>query len=1195
MTAQILDVVAAKTGYPRDMLDLELDLEADLGVDTVKQAETMATIREMYDIPVQENLSLRDYPTLKHVIGFVYSMRPDLRPQEPNVAAAAAPASGSPQPAAVPAAPAPSAPAPTPEAGADPVTAQILDVVAAKTGYPRDMLDLELDLEADLGVDTVKQAETMATIREMYDIPVQENLSLRDYPTLKHVIGFVYSMRPDLRPQEPNVAAAAARPRSASRAVPAAPAPSAPAPTPEAGADPVTAQILDVVAAKTGYPRDMLDLELDLEADLGVDTVKQAETMATIREMYDIPVQENLSLRDYPTLKHVIGFVYSMRPDLRPQEPNVAALVPAAEARASALTPAPQAQQDAPREASETLAAANRIPRRVPVPVLRPGIDLCKDTGVKLGGGSRVIVMLDDGGVGKALVNRLQKLGVTALALEPGVTTAELETQVKAWLAEGGVQGVYWLPALDVEPELEQLDPAGWHEVNRRRTKNFYAAMRSLYASVAGPNTFLVTGTRLGGLHGYGETAATAPAGGAVVGFAKAYAVEQGLRAAGRGLLVKAVDFEPGRKTAEPAEQLIAETLYDPGAIEVGYRGGLRFGVTLAEQALALDGEPSMHLGSETVFVVTGAAGGITSAIVADLAAASRGVFYLLDLAQLPPRDDPHVALLRSEQGREALKAALIEEARASGARPAPTQIDRQIAAVERAEAALRSVEAVEVAGGAVHYHSLDLRDGDAVAAVVDDIRRREGRIDVLIHAAGLLVDRTLPDKEAAQFDLVFDVKADGFYHLMHAARGLPIAATVAFSSVAGRFGNNGQSDYSAANDLLCKLTSSLRRWRPETRAIALDWTAWAEIGMAARGSVPRIMEALGVDMLPPDAGVPTVRRELVCGGAGEVVVAGRLGAWLEERDATGGLDPAKAAAYLAARRPRLPMIGRVTATPLHGGVQVETTLDPKAQPFLYDHAPDEGTPWLPGVMATEALAEVAGLLVPGYSVAAVENVQMFGAFKFFRMEPRTLHLSAVITPAAGGELLARAWLRSVIVPPGGELPAQVKDHFVADVRLHPQARAAARVEFGPPAAGFLDTGAEQLYQVFFHGPAYQVLECAGLDHVEAIGLLPRQMPPDLAHASDAPYAALMAPRLIESCFQVAAFWSLKKKGAMALPLGFDSVTAYLPPEAANGHRLYAVVNTQDDGVTFDGRVVDETGHVYVDLRNYRTVARPGK
>ena len=78
MTARVLGIVAEKTGYPQDMLDMDLDLEADLGVDTVKQAETFAAVREAFDIPRQENLKLRDFPTLKHVVGFVFTNRPDL-------------------------------------------------------------------------------------------------------------------------------------------------------------------------------------------------------------------------------------------------------------------------------------------------------------------------------------------------------------------------------------------------------------------------------------------------------------------------------------------------------------------------------------------------------------------------------------------------------------------------------------------------------------------------------------------------------------------------------------------------------------------------------------------------------------------------------------------------------------------------------------------------------------------------------------------------------------------------------------------------------------------------------------------------------------------------------------------------------------------------------------------------------------
>ena len=80
--------------------------------------------------------------------------------------------------------------------------------------------------------------------------------------------------------------------------------------------DPVKQRILTLVAEKTGYPIDMLDLDLDLEADLGVDTVKQAEVMATVRETYGIERDDKLKLRDFPTLAHVIRFVHDGRPDL---------------------------------------------------------------------------------------------------------------------------------------------------------------------------------------------------------------------------------------------------------------------------------------------------------------------------------------------------------------------------------------------------------------------------------------------------------------------------------------------------------------------------------------------------------------------------------------------------------------------------------------------------------------------------------------------------------------------------------------------------------------------------------------------------------------------------------------------------------------------------------------------------------------
>ena len=77
---------------------------------------------------------------------------------------------------------------------------------------------------------------------------------------------------------------------------------------PRAG-DEVTDTVVGIVSELTGYPPDLLDVDLDLEADLGVDTVKQAEVFAAIRERYGVARDDSLKLRDFPTLTHVIGWV----------------------------------------------------------------------------------------------------------------------------------------------------------------------------------------------------------------------------------------------------------------------------------------------------------------------------------------------------------------------------------------------------------------------------------------------------------------------------------------------------------------------------------------------------------------------------------------------------------------------------------------------------------------------------------------------------------------------------------------------------------------------------------------------------------------------------------------------------------------------------------------------------------------------
>ena len=137
--------------------------------------------------------------------------------------------------------------------------------------------------------------------------------------------------------------------------------------------------MLEIVADKTGYPPDMLEMDLDLEADLGVDTVKQAETFAAVREAYGIARQENLKLRDFPTLKHVVEFVYQFRPDLeapssRPISGAALRFPPNALAEAARPQSRPGrrriSRRRRPLGPAARLEDADKMPRRVPVPSL---------------------------------------------------------------------------------------------------------------------------------------------------------------------------------------------------------------------------------------------------------------------------------------------------------------------------------------------------------------------------------------------------------------------------------------------------------------------------------------------------------------------------------------------------------------------------------------------------------------------------------------------------------------------------------------------------------------------------------------------------------------------------------------------------------------------------------------------------------
>jgi hypothetical protein len=397
---------------------------------------------------------------------------------------------------------------------------------------------------------------------------------------------------------------------------------------------------------------------------------------------------------------------------------------------------------------------------------------------------------------------------------------------------------------------------------------------------------------------------------------------------------------------------------------------------------------------------------------------------------------------------------------------------------------------------------------------------------------------------------------------------------------VAGRFGNQGQTDYAAANDFLCKLASNLRRTRPQTRALALDWTAWGGIGMATRGSIPQIMAMAGVEMLPPQAGVAWIRRELLAGGhAGEVIGAGALGMMADECHATGGVAPSA----FAADAQRGPMVGSV-AMSVHDGIVVRTVLDPAQQPFL-DHHRIDGIPVLPAVMGMEAFAEAARLLAPSHRVAAVEDVTFAAPLKFYRDEPREIVVQAVVAPD-GDDFVAHARLVAERTLAGQERPQRTV-HFVGTVRLSRKAPAVEREAPVAPTTG-VALSAEQVYSFYFHGPAYRVVTSAWRAGDRSVAALADPLP-DNHRPGGLPL--FTAPRLVELCFQCAGLWQAGTEGRLALPLRVGRVRVLRDPAQSRG-ALHAVARETAPG-RFDCRVIDAEGNVVVRLDDYRTIPLP--
>ena len=215
----------------------------------------------------------------------------------------------------------------------------LINFVVEQTGYPAEVVDLDADLEADLGIDSIKKAQLFGELREHLDIGAMTgnaaggNLSLDDFTTLRHVLNFLVSSAPATggvvaqpstaplaEPSPEPVAAEAAVPEAECSEAATAEADGPTTAAPGTSAAELEAFLINFVVEQTGYPAEVVDLDADLEADLGIDSIKKAQLFGELREYFDIGAMAgnvaggNLSLDDFTTLRHVLDFLVQSQP-----------------------------------------------------------------------------------------------------------------------------------------------------------------------------------------------------------------------------------------------------------------------------------------------------------------------------------------------------------------------------------------------------------------------------------------------------------------------------------------------------------------------------------------------------------------------------------------------------------------------------------------------------------------------------------------------------------------------------------------------------------------------------------------------------------------------------------------------------------------------------------------------------------------
>ncbi|NOQ41009.1 MAG: SDR family NAD(P)-dependent oxidoreductase, partial [Desulfuromusa sp.] len=842
VSAVLLGVVAEKTGYPVEMLELEMALDTDLGIDSIKRVEILSALQEQLpDLPAVRPEDLGVLQTLGQIIDHLCQGVQQLVATVP-------------------------APPQSNQIDREAVSATLLGVVAEKTGYPVEMLELEMALDTDLGIDSIKRVEILSALQEQLpDLPAVRPEDLGVLQTLGQIIDHLCQgdqQRISTIPMEPPQLGQVDRQQ-------------------------VSTVLLDVIAEKTGYPVEMLELEMALDTDLGIDSIKRVEILSALQErLPGTPAIKPEHLGTLQTVGQIVDFLAS---------------VSGSNKEGMAATQS---------ETSAAKGIIRQVLRAVSLPQKREPKEF------KFAIGAEVWIADDGSTLADSVCSRL-----TARQLIPrkislaNIDALVLPENLAGLVVLAPLAGADDLFLYNTFKLLQKVEPALHHSAQKG-------------------GAFFTTVSRVNGCFGLGDKGLiNDPLSGGLAGLSKTAALEWPT------VHCKALDLAMGMEVL-PTATAIVDEIFTASPIEVGISTQGLHALELVDQPID-EVAVNVPVQSGELIVISGGARGVTAEVAVALSIATQATLLLLGRTPIPEAESAWLADLQNEGE---IKKALMTQ---SNVPLKPLDVAHQYQQIMAAREIRITLERILKSGGTAIYRSVDLRDQQALNALLNEIREQYGPVKGLIHGAGVLADKLIKEKTVEQFEQVYSTKVDGLRALLGALGEDDLKFMVMFSSSTGRFGRIGQVDYAVANEILNKIADQQAELRPGCRVLSLNWGPWD--GGMVTPALKKIFAQEGIDVIDLHAGADYLINELSTppGDPVELVISGGDG---EE------------------------MIEELSATPQNICVSkaFDLDLDVEQYPFLKSHVID-GKAVLPMAIIIEWLAHGAihnnpGLKVQGFN-----------------------------------------------------------------------------------------------------------------------------------------------------------------------------------------------------------------------------------